>query len=185
MKTLYLDIFSGISGDMFIGALIDLGIDARQLERELQKLGLDGYHLHVRRDQKSSISGTKFDVHLDEDHHHDEHEHEHGHGDLVHSHPHSHSHGHKAQPEHEHVAHGNHGGPLVQTSLGTFELTVLETNVPPRFRLYLQSGTGRKAASLPNAGVTIETVRPDGKRQLFKFKRSHNYLEATTELREP
>ena len=65
MKTLYLDIFSGISGDMFIGALIDLGADARQLERELKKLKLDGYHLHVARQQKSGIAGVKFDVHLE------------------------------------------------------------------------------------------------------------------------
>ena len=49
MKTLYLDIFSGISGDMFIGALIDLGVDAHRLERELKKLKLDGYHLHFAR----------------------------------------------------------------------------------------------------------------------------------------
>ena len=72
MKTLYLDIFSGISGDMFIGALIDLGADARKLERELQKLKLDGYHLHVTRKQKSGIEGVKFDVHLTDacDHHH-------------------------------------------------------------------------------------------------------------------
>ena len=65
MKTLYLDIFSGISGDMFIGALIDLGVDARQLERELKKLKLGGYHLHVAREQKSGIAGVKFDVHLE------------------------------------------------------------------------------------------------------------------------
>jgi len=72
MKTLYLDIFSGISGDMFIGALIDLGADARQLERELKKLKLGGYHLHVARKQKSGIAGVKFDVHLTGacDHHH-------------------------------------------------------------------------------------------------------------------
>ncbi len=63
MKTLYLDIFSGISGDMFIGALIDLGVDARKLERELKKLKLDGYRLRVARKQKSGIAGTKFDVH--------------------------------------------------------------------------------------------------------------------------
>ena len=70
MKTLYLDIFSGISGDMFIGALIDLGTDDRKLERELKKLKLGGYHLHVARQQKSGIAGVKFDVHLADAHAH-------------------------------------------------------------------------------------------------------------------
>jgi uncharacterized protein (TIGR00299 family) protein len=64
MKTLYLDIFSGISGDMFLGALIDLGVDADRLERGLRKLKLDGWHLHVSRRQQSGIEGVKFDVHL-------------------------------------------------------------------------------------------------------------------------
>jgi uncharacterized protein (TIGR00299 family) protein len=91
MKTLYLDIFSGISGDMFIGALIDLAADARQLERELKKLKLGGYHLHVTRQQKSGIEGVKFDVHLA-----DAHEHHHGY------HP-EHSHDH--HPEHDHHHH--------------------------------------------------------------------------------
>jgi hypothetical protein len=86
MKTLYLDIFSGISGDMFIGALIDLGADARQLERELKKLNLGGYHLHVARKQNSGIAGVKFDVHLADDHehhhrHHPDHSHDHHHHD--------------------------------------------------------------------------------------------------------
>jgi uncharacterized protein (TIGR00299 family) protein len=71
MKTLYLDLFSGISGDMFVGALIDLGVDARRLERELKRLKLGGYHLHVARGQKSGIEGVKFDVHLADHHHHD------------------------------------------------------------------------------------------------------------------
>ena len=51
---------------MFVGALIDLGVDARKLERELKKLKLGGWHLHVIRKQKSGIAGVKFDVHLDE-----------------------------------------------------------------------------------------------------------------------
>ena len=63
-KTLYLDIFSGLSGDMFVGALIDLGVDAHKLERELAKLKLDGYHLQVARQHRSGINGVKFEVHF-------------------------------------------------------------------------------------------------------------------------
>ena len=92
MKTLYLDLISGIAGDMFIGALLDLGVDPGRLERELKKLKLPGYHLHISRQQKSSIAGVKFDVHLAQDHAHDHHhEPEHHQG---HSHDHEHDHGH-------------------------------------------------------------------------------------------
>jgi uncharacterized protein (TIGR00299 family) protein len=98
MNTLYLDIFSGISGDMFIGALIDLGVDARKLERELGKLKLAGYHLHVARKQKSGIEGVKFDVHLSGAHDHSDHDHGHVHS---HSHEHEHKHDH-ADSEHDH-----------------------------------------------------------------------------------
>ena len=68
MRTLYLDLASGISGDMFLGALIDLGVDPRKLERELSKLKLGGYHLHIARRQRSGIEGVKFDVHLTVEH---------------------------------------------------------------------------------------------------------------------
>ena len=107
MKTLYLDIFSGISGDMFIGALIDLGVDAHKLERELGKLKLNGYHLHVARQHKSAIEGVKFDVHLAHPHRHEHepghaHEHPHHHGEQDHGHDHSHS-----QKHHEHDEHGH------------------------------------------------------------------------------
>src|SRR5690348_11971752 len=104
MKTLYLDIFSGISGDMFLGALLDLGVDAHQFEHELEKLRVDGFHLHISRQEKSGIAGIKFDVHLadhDHDHGHSHHHHEHGH----HSHEHSHGHEHEHEHEHEHHHH--------------------------------------------------------------------------------
>jgi uncharacterized protein (TIGR00299 family) protein len=95
MKTLYLDIFSGLSGDMFIGALLDLGVDARKLERELKKLNLAGWHLHIARQQKSGIEGVKLDVHLTDDHdHHHETQHDHGHHHHhEHGHHHDHDHG--------------------------------------------------------------------------------------------
>jgi uncharacterized protein (TIGR00299 family) protein len=102
MKTLYLDIFSGISGDMFIGAMIDLGADAHKLEHELEKLKLGGYHLHVARKQKSGIEGVKFDVHL-ADHHEHSHDHDHSHEHHHdHDHPHEHHHGHDHGHSHHH-----------------------------------------------------------------------------------
>src|SRR5882762_3800808 len=104
MKTLYLDIFSGISGDMFIGALLDLGVDAQRFEQELEKLRLDGYHLHVARGQKASIDGVKFEVHLAR-----EHEHQHTHADgTTHAHPHSHhDHAHEHEDHHHHHEHAH------------------------------------------------------------------------------
>jgi pyridinium-3,5-bisthiocarboxylic acid mononucleotide nickel chelatase len=95
MKTLYLDIFSGISGDMFIGALLDLGVDARKLERELRKLKLDGWHLHVARRQKAGIEGVKLDVHLTDAHDpHRGRSHNHGPDHPPHHHDHGHGHHH-------------------------------------------------------------------------------------------
>ncbi|MGD0259847.1 MAG: nickel pincer cofactor biosynthesis protein LarC [Verrucomicrobiota bacterium] len=86
MKTLYLDLFSGISGDMFIGALIDLEVDTRQLEQELKRLRLEGYHLHVTRGRRASLEGVKFDVHVAS-------EHDSGVQPQAHSHDHPHEHG--------------------------------------------------------------------------------------------
>jgi hypothetical protein len=111
MKILYLDIFSGIAGDMFIAALLDLGVDAAKLERELKKLKLDGWHLHISRGQKSAIAGVKFDVHLahehDHTHTHDGHEHSHEHGHHHHEHPHEQDHSHEHHHDHAHEEHGH------------------------------------------------------------------------------
>jgi len=102
MKTLYLDIFSGISGDMFLGALIDLGVDPVRLEQEIALLGVGGYHLHVSRRQQGSVEGVKFDVHLAHDHGH---HHEHGSAEPGHDHDHSHSHSHDHADQHHHHHH--------------------------------------------------------------------------------
>ncbi|HKS36840.1 MAG TPA: nickel pincer cofactor biosynthesis protein LarC [Verrucomicrobiae bacterium] len=178
MKTLYLDIISGISGDMFIGATVDLGVDATALEHELQKLKLDGWRLNVGRGQKMGISGTKFDVHLVH-----EHAHAHTHADgTTHTHPHSHEHGHRHDQAHEC---GPHGGLLVKTSFGKVELSVFETDVPPRFRLYFFDSTGKSLAPIAAKSVALETVRSKKRHELFQFKRQGDYLEATEELPEP
>lgn len=71
MKVLYYDCFSGISGDMNIGALLDLGVSLDYLSQELDKLGLsEHYKLRVSRQTKMGIEGTKFDVDFVEKHHH-------------------------------------------------------------------------------------------------------------------
>ncbi len=196
MKTLYLDIFSGISGDMFIGAMIDLGVDAHAFEHELEKLGMHEYHLHVSRQERGSVAGTKFDVHLAGVRGHEQADtHEHNHGGVSHAHEHArspdghHGHAHEHGGEHhDHLAkesHGPHGGPLVALKSGRVELSVFETNVPPRFRLYFYDEHGQDAKPLADKDVTLETTRGGNKRQTFKFKKRASYLEATSELPEP
>ncbi len=86
MKILYYDCFSGISGDMNLGALIDLGIDEKYLIEELKKLNLKGYEIKVSRDSRKGIEGTKVDVILHE-HHHD---HIQDDSEVAHGHDHSH-----------------------------------------------------------------------------------------------
>lgn len=111
MTQLYLEPFSGISGDMLNGLLIDLGGDVQYLEQELKKLAVEGYHLHIHKTAKSSIYGIDFDVHLehgekdhgvDGDFHHHEHHHEH-------THEHHHGEEHEHHHEHEHSHHHHHG----------------------------------------------------------------------------
>jgi uncharacterized protein (TIGR00299 family) protein len=108
MRIAYLECFSGISGDMFLGALVDAGVAPRVLEETVATLGI-GARLEVSRVVRGGISATKVDVYVDGeegfaaggvngeratahhergDHEHEPHEHSH-----AHEHPHSHEHG--------------------------------------------------------------------------------------------
>jgi len=88
MRVLFLDCFSGISGDMSVGALLDLGLSTEHLATELKKLGLDDeYHLHIGRQSRQHIEGVKFDVHAE---------------DHAHNHPHNHHHHPDPRSDYEH-----------------------------------------------------------------------------------
>ncbi len=62
MKILYYDCFAGISGDMNLGAMIDLGVDPEHLREELRKIEIGSYEIQVTRDQRRGIFGTKVEV---------------------------------------------------------------------------------------------------------------------------
>jgi uncharacterized protein (TIGR00299 family) protein len=117
MRIAYLDCFSGMSGDMFLGALVDAGVPATLLEQTVAALDL-GASLEVGRVQRSGISAAKVDVIVAgqkdlprEEHwreHHQAHKHEHltGHD---HGHAHEHSQPEAALQSHEHVHGREHG----------------------------------------------------------------------------
>jgi len=120
MKVLYFDCFSGMSGDMTIGAFLDAGMDMNYLMNELSKLNLPGYSLKCETVMKNGLAAHKFNV-MDENgnvfghapiflHCHKRHSHgnvppgEHKHGHAGHDHPHDH--------EHDHIhGHSHDNGP--------------------------------------------------------------------------
>ena len=83
MRTLFYECFSGISGDMNLAAMLDLGVDQNLLRSELEKLNLsDEFELNISSSSKSSIYGTRVDVVLKHHHHHhhgEDHAHSHHH----------------------------------------------------------------------------------------------------------
>ncbi|KNY26985.1 nickel pincer cofactor biosynthesis protein LarC [Pseudobacteroides cellulosolvens] len=119
MKVLYFDCFSGISGDMTVGALLDLGIDKGLFMEELRKLNLGGYEVLIEKTTRQGIAGTDFNVVVNEEYdnivkrmeqnghlkmetsmsHDHQHSHAHSH---EHSHAHNHEHNHSNQHNHDH-----------------------------------------------------------------------------------
>ena len=130
-KKLYLECYSGISGDMFVASLLDLGADLEVLEKSLKSLESikDKFEIKTSRVVKSGLDALDFSVVLDvdnhdhdmeylhsndykhdHDHHDHEHSHEHNHDHDHHDHEHSHEHCHEHSHDHDHHDHDhNHG----------------------------------------------------------------------------
>jgi uncharacterized protein (TIGR00299 family) protein len=116
-KTLYLECNSGISGDMTVAALLDLGADEKVLKESLESLHLDGYQINIKRAKKCGIDACDFDVILEEDVKNNpiqgdnkssdnKHSHEHIHSheeqeDNIQEHSHSHDHDHNHDHDHK------------------------------------------------------------------------------------
>lgn len=112
-QILYLECATGISGDMTVAALLDLGASKIKLLAALESLNVDGYSVSVGRANSHGVDACSFDVELEHEHHHD-HEHEHGaaleheHHHEAHEHEHHHEHEHEHEHEHHHGHHEHH-----------------------------------------------------------------------------
>ena len=95
MKVLHFDCYAGISGDMALGAFVDLGVDPEELTAALNTLGLSSWKLNFVRDERCGIAGVLAIVELDDHRHEHTHEHEHGHTNT-----HTHTHTHKGEHPH-------------------------------------------------------------------------------------
>jgi hypothetical protein len=109
-RLLYFDCFSGISGDMTLGALLDAGLPLDELKRALGSLAVSGFDISAQRVLRAGVSATQFVVHAHgshdrprtshDDHHHHDHDHGHAHShDHGHDQPHSHTHPHRSLPD--------------------------------------------------------------------------------------
>ena len=152
----YFDCASGASGDMVLGALVDLGLPLGRLRAELAKLPLAGYRLEARKVERAGIQATKVDVVMEDQidvgdvplHEHgpdDEHGHDHDH-EHEHDHEHDHEHGHAPD------AHPHRG---LAEILRIIEKSGLEAGVKERSSALFQR-LGEAEASVH--GIDIEDV---------------------------
>ncbi|MBR5509986.1 MAG: nickel pincer cofactor biosynthesis protein LarC [Lachnospiraceae bacterium] len=118
-KILYLECGSGISGDMTVAALLDLGADQAVLEKALKSLSIDGFHTVVSRVKKAGLDMCDFHVILDEKHENHDHDMEYLHG---HTHEHHHEHAHHTH-EHNHHIHEHRGLPEILHIIEDADLT--------------------------------------------------------------
>ena len=104
-KTLYLECYSGISGDMTVAALLDLGGDRTVLDKVLRSLPISGFETKISRVVKSGIDACDFDVVLDKDYENHDHDMEYLHGHHHEGHERNHAHGTGTAQDHHHHEH--------------------------------------------------------------------------------
>jgi uncharacterized protein (TIGR00299 family) protein len=168
MKIAYLECFAGIAGDMFLGALVDAGVDVHLLEHAAESLGL-GVKLDFQKVDRSGIQSTKARVLIGgkdadgglagdehgEGHTHEAHSHTHSHADENGSHSHSHSHSHSNHDSgHSHAHPHVHGRSLSEIR----ELISQAAITPGAKRIALDAFQRLGEAEAKIHGVSIETI---------------------------
>lgn len=139
-KVLYFDAFNGVSGDMILGALINLGVPLSHLEAELGKIHLHGYKLVADPIEREGLFGINFQVVIEpeeggHDHPHDPADHDHSHGSghdhhhdhSHHAHPHNHHHHHHDHEDHH--SHGDSAGPHVHRTYAQIRKLIEESHL--------------------------------------------------------
>lgn len=158
-QTLYLECSSGISGDMTVASLLDLGADKDVLERALKSLPVQGFEIEISRVKKSGLDACDFNVKLDKAHENHDHDMEYLHGHEHHHHgqeadEHVHHHREEAcagqeKPEHAHV---HRGLPEIMEIIDGAEITARAREIAVRiFRILAE-------AEAKAHGVDLEQV---------------------------
>ena len=129
-KTLYLECYSGISGDMTVAALLDLGADREVLQKSLESLPVDGFRTEISRVKKSGLDACDFSVILDHDNHDHDMEYLHGNheNEEAHMHEHGHCHGTEYEHHHEHSHEHHHEHGHTHSHRGMKEITEILQN---------------------------------------------------------
>ncbi len=138
-QILYLECATGISGDMTVAALLDLGASKIKLLAALESLNVEGYSVSIGRANSHGVDACSFDVELEHEHHHEHHhEHEHEHeAALEHEHhheAHEHEHGHHHDHGHGHEHHHEHHHPHEHRNLADVTAILNSGSLSPRAR---------------------------------------------------
>ena len=177
-STLYLECSSGISGDMTVAALLDLGADQEVMKKAIASLTVEGFSTEVSRVKKSGLDACDFLVRLDEGHENHDHDMEylHGEGGHVHSHLHhhndaeNHEHSHEGIHSHSHLhdpaethahgdAAGHHSPPHIHRSLNDVLEIISQADLSSRARaLAVRIFTILAEAEAKAHGVPLEQV---------------------------